>query len=768
MKFPFSFRSPRVKRSNKQNRRTVLGVQLLEERETPAGNVTLSVVNGDMILVGDGAAGGNMVNVTETAANRYTVAGLVGTTINSAPAVDTLTLGTVNRDVKATFSGAANSLTFAGLGPTPTKLRDFTINLSKGGDTINLQGTFGRNVTIKAPNGSIANDSITINAGAGGIAGGFSGNVSIDTQGGTDNTKLSAAIAGNVTIKGKDGGETVTFDSSAIGGAVNVTDTAGMAGNTITLVNNTRISKNLTIANPGAAKSSVAMAETQIGGSVAVTNGSIDGPASTFTATNSTIGQSLSVTGGDGADNFVLTGCDVAKAVTANLKGGKNAIAVVISEIRGNFALSGGSGDDFLALNNSVTIGGNVQANLAEGNNNLSSQLVVITGNLNVSAGAGNDNFNLLQTKIGKNLAASGGKGNNSFSLGQDSFVGGNVAVTNLAGTSHFLIATGANTILGNVSVTLPSGGGTVVISDVSIGGNVAVSNGPNGLPMVVSNAEIRGNLNVTSGSGTAADQLFIDASNIFRNVAFSSGSGNSTFAMSNDANILGNLTLSHSDGVDTFDANTGQNNVFGSVTVNDGAGGSTIALNGLSVGGNLAITNGAGNDTIAFDNTIFQESFGGNVTINNGAGANVVSFVGKSATEQTRINGNLTISGTTGADVVVLRDLMIGGATNVSTGANNDTVVINDDTFTGNAKFDLGADNDTLVIDTDNSQPGRTEFLGSLTMNLGSGTDTLQVAGNVPATTVLVYGALSGDFRTAAEASLITANAIHVGFPTF
>jgi hypothetical protein len=150
----------------KQHRRSGwarLGVEQLEDRLTPSGNVTAAVVNGTLVVKGDG--GDNKIQITSTAPGVVTVSGIPFDSPTS-----------VNGVASASFPAAS----FANISVTMQNGDDrvlvevsvpnaLTITAGSGNDVLFFgSGTFGppnvtaNSVTIKANSGSNTVDSVQL------------------------------------------------------------------------------------------------------------------------------------------------------------------------------------------------------------------------------------------------------------------------------------------------------------------------------------------------------------------------------------------------------------------------------------------------------------------------------------------------------------------------------------------------------------------------------------------------------------------------------
>src|SRR5262245_43598107 len=108
-----------------------LAVERLEERRLLAGNVTASVVNGNLVVSGDSAS--NDVVIAQTPSG-IVVLGQPGTTINGGAS---FTAVGVTGDVRVTLGGGNDTLQAAVAVP-----RDLTIDLGSGDDAVTFGGFF--------------------------------------------------------------------------------------------------------------------------------------------------------------------------------------------------------------------------------------------------------------------------------------------------------------------------------------------------------------------------------------------------------------------------------------------------------------------------------------------------------------------------------------------------------------------------------------------------------------------------------------------------
>lgn len=90
----------------KGKKKSVRSFERLETREMMAGNVTASVISGDLLVNGDNSA--NLFQMTEVSGNRWKITGLGGTKINGKTQVTTQA---VTRDVQIDAAGGNDNVT---------------------------------------------------------------------------------------------------------------------------------------------------------------------------------------------------------------------------------------------------------------------------------------------------------------------------------------------------------------------------------------------------------------------------------------------------------------------------------------------------------------------------------------------------------------------------------------------------------------------------------------------------------------------------------
>jgi hypothetical protein len=624
-------------------RRARLSLECLESRETPAGVVTLSLLNNALTFTGDGNVAGNQVKVSTFLNNsgRFLIEGQNGTTFfiagkgNVGGTVDTGSLpagvpaftfpdnGTTA--IKATFTGGPDRFEYDGTLsnpapppnlPFPIGFGDITLNMGAGDDTVVIRQILAKNVTINstAPTG-VNTDNDTIHLLAGGsfdfdnnttpedYLGGFRGSVTINGQSGNDAVTIAASVGGNVAGTFNSAGDSFrVLGGSRIGGTVTVADTATtkLALTTFEISGDSKIGKSVTLNNSTNA-AAVNVANSTIGGSLTLNSGSgLTG--STFNLNNVSVTGALAITGGTLTDTVSIANINVGTNVTMNMGNGGNA---------------GGDGI------NTALIGGNLTVTYGTGNDTFNLQNAVIAGATTVTAGEGVDRFNATNVSIGKTLTTNMGNGGNGAG---DSF--NNVGVAGIAsmtyGSGDDILNILGSTFSTAATITNGAGLDRLSLQNSAIGGAFAYTggaggNGGVGNPDVISGVRVGGTFKITYGAND--DHLNFNNSTVVGAATISGGNGNDVFGLTS-------LTF------------------LGALSVTGGLGTDTINVADVSVFGTTALTTSGGDD---FVNITQRGRFKGKVSINTGGAGNdldTITIQADAGNETTFLGGLSIITG--------------------------------------------------------------------------------------------------------------------------
>jgi hypothetical protein len=752
-----------VRRPRRASARIVPRLEWLEDRLTPT-NVSASVTGTTLTIAK--TAGDDSLTITRGATfETVTVATTAGNTINNTGAA--FAAGPIN-SVVVKFGTGSDSLTFDG---TANGFINLTGNLSisgTGGDKIvsvhglNVQGGGKLMVSLTGSGKEIATFTDVNVSGAATLShpGTGDANVNITTALSTSNNWGGLAITSGV---GKD---ITAINDTNFAGSVTINDGVGGSGTSsngsVTRLqakndaNLTTIAGNLSVSAASGGSATV-VSDYNVTGNVSINTGpGLSGsPAQegfvleesrAFPASATpVIGGNVTITGTATPMNSLLVAMALAGAplivdgnVTVNA-GGAGQVAVLMQDLsvpHGSTAITLGAHTTaqvtiaastgpaaFGALN--ITSSGNNAGTFLIGSTAQSSIPTDFAGSVKVSLGGGND---LIQVgfvggpvDIMGNLSISGTGGNKTITAADLRLIGtGNLNLA-LAGSgteaSNF---TDVN-VAGAATITHPGAGNTTFTI-----ANTGLSNTENQW----------GSLSITNGQGADTNQ--IDDTNFAGSVKINNGPGQSGNTSQGGGGITRFATV-HDPHLTT---------IAGGVTITTASGQSDNELDDCNVLGNVTITAGPGivgqvtQQIVAVAETqTFAAAgnpvIGGNVTVTSGTqpgSGGLFALLGEAHTLLT-IAGNLTINASgTGSAGIILNDVSVPtGTTAITLGAqtNGIRVDIFGSTFastfgTFNLTAAAAAGSNVLSIQ---DQPGETDFTGKVTVTLGTGTDTLNLA---------------------------------------
>jgi len=456
--------------------RARLGLERLEERETPA-IVTVTLTNGSMTLTSDG--GSEVISVFEVGVGRFDVVGGGSTQVRlgkaGTPMVSLHDLA-VTGNITATFGSGDDN--FDMRQNLLTLLGDITINMGAGSDSVVLEKIQGRNLTVNQANpaaGALDNDYVEIRGCA--LRGSATLNnfvgadyVTIDGFLNADDSFVDAGVAGSLNINNRLGSDYVEIDDARIGGGLTINNTAGTGFGNFVEVDDSYIGRNLRIASPGNVLSEIRIEESYIGGAVSVTSGS---PSLGFTrieVDESFIGLSATITGGSGNDSINIEG---SYGTTLMVDAGNGTNDMTFAEVRtgGSATVKGGSGNDVIRSTFNLDIGGNAIFNLGNGTNRLElgygqpDDRVLVGGNLNVTGGTGQDTLVFWPVLIHGTTAVNLGAGNDELGMNSGRNYFGGTATFNF-GAGDDALSINEGTFLGNLTIVLGAGADKLFIGN--------------------------------------------------------------------------------------------------------------------------------------------------------------------------------------------------------------------------------------------------------------------------------------------------------------
>jgi hypothetical protein len=431
----------------KSKKRPLPSLELLEGRWVPA---TVSFINGTLFISNPTVPATTGVVLTQTAANRFSVA-------DNGHALGTYAgVGNINY----TGSNASDKFT-VNLGAF-TYTGSLFANSGNGNDTISVTGAGGAirgNLTLLP---GLGNDFVSLNNAAGSGAFTVGGTTQVIDSGGNDTINLGNASAvsdflGNVSLSGMNNVTLGFGQPDTFGGDLSAT----VAGEAVPLFFQTK---------------------------------TVTGPAVT-------INGSLQLTGGAGNDTVVDSDLAVNRDVTIDLAGAPNdplnsnlvstaadpATGTPATPLRvnGNFSYTGGSGVDELILSG-YQVGGSMTLNLGDGNDVVDLgtiggllQAPTIGGDLSITGGNGNIDLNgaffgdtEVAALVSGNFTVNLGNGNDAMTVANAP--GGLFSWTSGNGNDNVTLgAAGTNGQAFNVHMQFGTGNDTLALA----GGTVATPN---------------------------------------------------------------------------------------------------------------------------------------------------------------------------------------------------------------------------------------------------------------------------------------------------
>ena len=650
-----------------------------------------------------------------------------------------------------------------------------SVNLGSHGNTFTVSNTASNTTTNIRP-GSGSSNSVGIQATA--ATGPL--NVSYLASGGS-----TAIVVGSAA-------PSVGGVLSGIAGAVTIT---GHSGDSLDLYDSNDGTTGLSVTVTGSAVTGLGMGSSGVSysgvGSLGVHTGLV-AAAINVQSTHSGIPTTISTGGGA---NTIIVG-STAPTLGGNTSGlsgaltisGDNSDVLTVDD-------SGGSGHSTGGLNSStisnlapVSIGYSgittLTVKLGDGSPTPDGLTISATNSsttTNVTTPAGNDTVNVQAISSATTITTGGT--NNTINVTS-------AAPHNIDGIGALLTVNGAS---GDALVVDDSGSSalrspTLSSSSITIG------------PAII---HYSGVSKVTLNLGSASDTVNVTGTASVASSTIAGGSGTDTYTISNDSGPLVLNTGGGNDAVNikatgaatTINAGTGQdpivvgsnapgsggvlNNITGALTINGNSGGSTsLTLDDTGAATAKTVTIGSGSSTVGLSAAIGYSNLA-NFTVNLGSHGNTVTLSGTPAS--TVLNsgsgndtvtvsgaGNVTtVNGGSGNDTINVQQ--IGAAMTVNAGLGNDTVNVGNsgtltnisaaltvsgdssDTLNVNDGSDISAHgaavlSNTSVTGLGNSGTINYSGVGAVTVNLGSGANTLQVASTSGSATTTVNSKSGSD----------------------
>jgi hypothetical protein len=233
---------------------------------------------------------------------------------------------------------------------------------------------------------------------------------------------------------------------------------------------------------------------------------------------NTTIGGSLTIKTGEGADVLQFTNASTVFSTAIDAGSGDDSLQIGDVTVGNSLAINMDATSD--TGNDTVTIavagiGGSLTANLGNGDNVFQLGLTgdgttTIAGNLQVTMGAGNDSVALASLKVTNSVLLTTGAGNTTWDLDQNFFVGRDLSITatGAGDDSLVLFSDTVGVVGGNITLNLGDGTNSLVFN-----GTAGTASG--------------GTFRYTGGTGT--DSILLNG-RLGRQLVVNLGAGNDTF----------------------------------------------------------------------------------------------------------------------------------------------------------------------------------------------------------------------------------------------
>jgi len=482
----------------RNNRRTQLNVQTLEDRSVPA---TFSYLTGTLTVTADENEFVTVVpsNNAPVGYLRVTAAGTEFDSLTNAQPVTNLVFKMAGNDFNSLF--ITNGTYISG---------NVTVLGSKKATTAISNGDIGKNFTYQS---------------AGGTAGDF---VHLTSLG---------SVGGNAVLKVGNGNNSVYLKGGTINGNLSVT--GGTGNDSVFLTEDAGI---------------------VVGGSATFNLGA--GTNQVHSAGNFPfkVGKDLTYIGGAGRDDFDMTKATTTTLdVGGKLKIALGAAALSQNDldlggldVGGSVTITGGKDADAVNMTNYASVGGSMTLTLGDSENAVNLDIISTGGSLIYNGGLDTDSINWNAFQVGKDLKVNA-KGNRTLAdqnltFGTNNFVpnsvNGTMSITTSGEVNDFVMVH-RTTIGGGLKIATGGRSDEISINDTSVAGATLIDLGSGGdlLDVDNQNSDSAGNLNenttfggsftVKGGAGDDYVRLSSQAGNLIQFgglVILQGGAGTDTF----------------------------------------------------------------------------------------------------------------------------------------------------------------------------------------------------------------------------------------------
>lgn len=244
--------------------------------------------------------------------------------------------------------------------------------------------------------------------------------------------------------------------------------------------------------------------------------------------------------------------------------------------------------------------------------------------------------------------------------------------------------------------------------------GNVTLNLGGGSNDVEVRDTTLTGLLNITGGNNR--DRVEFDASTL-NNITLNLGNGNDEVEFLGST-VNGNVLVNMSNGLDLFETNEGaggvDNSFLGSVGIKTGNQADEIELRDATFA-NLGIDAGADGDEVILDTITITGRFG----VNAGSGNDEVTVDGVTQSG----TGMNCVMGGSGIDEVDFKSSTFNSYVDLDMGSGpNNELEIDDVHFNSIVTIFSNGQNDQILIEQDLALVDATEFVGTLSVQMGPG----------------------------------------------
>lgn len=446
-----------------------------------------------------------------------------------------------------------------------------------------------------------------------------------------DHTVAAAVVGGNLELTGSNG-TTLTFNGTTAA-VVDVPLSGGISSINISMqAGNDSITFN-------------AQGLPKITGNVTASLG--DGNDS-FIFENATVGGTISVKDGNGADTIQVT-ADTAAAIAVTAGDGNDSITVTGDTTTKNISVTAGTGTDSITVSNDASAG--LLITVGDGADTIVAANDTVTGKLDVHAGNGADTITLTDDTAGGVVVHVGG-GTDSISLTRVTLTGKTSSTTASIDTSegvpgHPLSIVAGN---GNDTITLDT---VVSGTGAAQGAHWSITLGSGNNVVTINSVTDHGFLSV-SATGTGNDSVTISNSTFTKNVVVSLPNGTEQITLSGDT--FGNPVF--------LSTGTGTGST---ITVSGSEFDNLVKINMAGPGAIVNVETG----TVAGTHTEFhgpvQVTFGASGTVNLGTNAVGDSVIFDMLLKVTGSAANKATVNVSGANVTLNGKLNLNSAVSIT-----------------------------------------------------------------------------------------------------